>query len=406
LHSKHIFGNIAIRNRNNSNRPKASFMTGYSEIRLTELRRELHRHPELSGEEVQTAIRISRFLAAQKPDRLIGHLGGTGVAAVYEGKSPGKRILVRCELDALPIHEQNHLNYHSTKHGVGHLCGHDGHMAMVAGLSMLYGQNRPEKGSVVLLFQPAEETGAGALAVLNHPDFESILPDYVIALHNLPGYKKREVVIRDGNFTGSVNSIVIKLKGKKAHAAEPMKGNNPARAVAAIIGQLRDVEIREQHNPAFALATPVYIEMGSPAYGVSADEAELHYTLRCRSEQYLQKLEAECIRLITQTAAEHSLELSYSWTQKFIATQNDPNVVKWVRRAAEKNNLGIIEADLPFSWGEDFGHFTARFPGALFGLGAGSDSPSLHQSDYDFPDDIIGTGVGVFKEIIQQALEG
>jgi amidohydrolase len=380
-------------------------MKGYSEVKLTELRRELHRHPELSGEEVQTAIRISRFLASHSPDRMMHHIGGTGIAAVFEGKMPGKRVMVRCELDALPIEETNTFNYRSTKKGIGHLCGHDGHMAMVAGLAMHYASVRPEKGSVVLLFQPAEETGAGAAAVLKHQDFKSIEPDFIFAIHNLPGYRKGEIVIREGNFTGSVNSIVIRLKGKKAHAAEPMKGNNPARAVAAIIGKLREAEIRDPLDPAFSLLTPVYIQMGSPAYGVSADEAELHYTLRCRSEEHLTRLEEDCIRLITQIAANHSLELSYSWTQKFIATKNNPMAIQWVKSAAMEHKLSIVEADLPFSWGEDFGNFTARFPGALFGLGAGKDSPSLHQSDYDFPDDIIGTGVEMFIAVIDKALE-
>jgi len=380
-------------------------MKGYSEVKLTEFRRELHRHPELSGEEVQTAIRISRFLSSYAPDRLITHLGGNGIAAVYEGKSPGKRVMVRCELDALPIEEANVFNYRSTRKGIGHLCGHDGHMAMVAGLSMHYSADRPERGSVILLFQPAEETGAGASAVLNHPGFNAIEPDYIFALHNLPGYKKRDVIIREGNFTGSVNSIIIRLKGKKAHAAEPMKGNNPARAVAAIIGQLRDAESRDPHDPDFALLTPVYIQMGSPAYGVSADEAELHYTLRCRSEENLVRLEEECVRLIIRIASDHSLELSYSWTQKFIATHNDPSAIQWVRSAAEEHRLMVAEADLPFSWGEDFGYFTSRYPGVLFGLGAGDDSPSLHQADYDFPDDIIGAGVEMFISIIKKALD-
>ncbi|MFO7722971.1 MAG: hypothetical protein R6V49_07095, partial [Bacteroidales bacterium] len=126
---------------------------------------------------------------------------------------------------------------------------------------------------------------------------------------------------------------------------------------------------------------------------------------RCRSEEHLALLEKECVRLITEIAFDHQLELSYSWTQKFIATQNNAIALQCVKSAAEKHKLHVIEAEHPFSWGEDFGNFTARYPGALFGFGAGNDSPALHQADYDFPDDIIGTGIEVFISVIENALE-
>ncbi len=378
---------------------------GYSEVELTQLRRELHKYPELSGEEVQTAIRINRFLSEQKPDRLLTGLGGKGVAAIFEGKIPGKRVMIRCELDALPIEESNHFTYRSAKKGVAHVCGHDGHMAILCGVASVLGRHRPEQGSVVLLFQPAEENGAGAVKILNDKHFKEIRPDLIFALHNLPGYRKGDVIVRDGTFTASVNSTIVKLQGVKAHAAEPMRGNNPANAVAEIIGTLRRAENRHPGQSDFALFTPVYIRLGSIAYGVSADDAELHYTLRATNEAHLRKLEAFTEEQVKKVAGQCGLDYTLGWTQRFIATENNPNLNNIVKEAASATGLKVIEAENPFGWGEDFGYFTQNIPGVLFGLGAGHRMASLHQPDYDFPDDLIGTGVDLFREIIRLSLQ-
>lgn len=385
--------------------PMPASTHGYSEVLLTQLRRELHKYPELSGEEVQTSIRISRFVSDQKPDRIINGLGGHGVAAVFEGKNPGKRIMLRCELDALPIEESNQFTYRSVKKGVSHVCGHDGHMAILCGVASLLGIRRPEYGSVVLLFQPAEENGAGAVNILNDKRFKEIWPDYIIALHNLPGYRKGTVVVRENTFTASVNSIIIKLQGVKAHAGEPMRGNNPANAVAEIIGTLRRAENRRADQPDFALFTPVYIRLGSIAYGISADDAELHYTLRASNETHLRKLEAFTVEQVQKVASDCGLELTLDWTQRFIATENDPGLTRVVSSAAKAAGLEVSEAENPFSWGEDFGYFTKEIPGVLFGLGAGTRVASLHQPDYDFPDVLLGAGADLFREIINLLLE-
>ncbi len=379
-------------------------MNGYSEVNLTRLRHELHKYPELSGQEHQTAIRITRFLNATSPDRLIDGLGGTGIAAVYQGSTAGPRVMVRCEMDALPIQEENLVSYRSAREGVGHLCGHDGHMAVVCGLGSLLGYKKPERGTVILLFQPAEETGAGSAAVVSDQRFKEIMPDYIFSMHNLPGYRKGTVVTKEKAFTSYVNSIIIRLKGKKAHAAEPMRGNNPANAVAEVIEKLRQAEVRDLSDPAFSLLTPVYLHMGNIAYGISADEAEIHYTLRSHSEEHLSNLETYTADLVRQIANEHRLELSLNWTQRFTAVNNDIRASSWIREAAQSLHLPVHEAALPFNWGEDFGVFTGLIPGAMFGLGAGQDSPALHQNDYDFPDDMIGTGIEMFNAILRQAL--
>ncbi|MGK7371752.1 MAG: M20/M25/M40 family metallo-hydrolase, partial [Candidatus Halalkalibacterium sp. M3_1C_030] len=170
---------------------------------LTELRHHLHSIAELSGKEEQTAGKITEFLNATNPDKLIRRLGGHGILATYKGEKEGPTILIRCELDALPIPEENDFDYLSKNENTGHKCGHDGHMAMVCGLAQLLGNNKPKSGEVMLLFQPAEETGQGAQRVLSDEKFSNINPDWVFALHNLPGYEKHQIVVREQTFAAA-----------------------------------------------------------------------------------------------------------------------------------------------------------------------------------------------------------
>jgi amidohydrolase len=154
------------------------------------LRKELHKNPEVSGKELQTSKRIISFLEKQAPDEIITEIGGAGIAAIYKSKEAGKTVLFRCELDALPIEEINSFEHRSLINGVSHKCGHDGHMAILCGLASELSQNRPETGTIILLFQPAEEDGSGAQKVFSDTKFASLKPDYVFALHNLPGFPK------------------------------------------------------------------------------------------------------------------------------------------------------------------------------------------------------------------------
>ncbi|PKP14278.1 MAG: amidohydrolase, partial [Bacteroidetes bacterium HGW-Bacteroidetes-23] len=187
---------------------------------LIRFRKELHKNPELSGKEIETAKRIVSFLEQYPPDEMQTNVGGTGIIAVYKGVEEGKSILFRSELDALPIKETNSFEHISIKNNVSHKCGHDGHTAILCGLASELHHQRPEKGNVILLFQPAEENGSGAEKVANDDNFKNYKPDFVFALHNLPGFDKNQIVVKDDTFSCAVKSIIIRLKGKIAHAAE------------------------------------------------------------------------------------------------------------------------------------------------------------------------------------------
>lgn len=369
---------------------------------LIRFRKELHRYPELSCEEFKTSERIENFLQQFKPDILINKLGGTGIAAVYDGKHAGKTILIRCELDALPIQEINDFKHQSVHDGVSHKCGHDGHATIVCGVAAMLYQQRPERGRVVLLFQPAEENGRGAAAVLADEKFKAIQPDYVFALHNLPGFPENQIVVKNGSFTSAVNSIIIRLQGKTAHAGEPHKGINPALAIAEITQQLLQLTVSDISKNDFCLVTPVYTHMGELAYGVSAGAGEVHFTLRCRDNERMRLLETKAESIVQNITSKHQLKSDISWTESFFANQNSPKAVGWIRESALECNLAVFEAVVPFGWGEDFGLFTEKFEGAMFGLGAGENMPALHNPDYDFPDTILPAGIKIFHTLLKK----
>lgn len=370
---------------------------------LTKLRKLLHRYPELSGQEAETAKRISGFLNSYRPTKLIEDIGGNGVAAVYSYFGTGPTVLIRCELDALPIEEINTFEHRSEDEHVSHKCGHDGHMSIVAGLAIHLSKNRPKTGKVVLLFQPAEENGEGAKAVLEDPKFDEIKPDYVFALHNLPGYPMHKVVCRPGSFTASVQSIIIKLHGKTSHAGEPDLGVNPALAIAEILQQTNKLQVPKEEK-GFKQVTPIQIEMGEEAYGISAGYGEVKLTIRTWDSDTMEELAADCEKVAKKIGKKHKLKVEIGWTQFFSANQNGADMVEVIREAAEANGLEFEEKQEPFRWGEDFGLFTEQFKGAMFGIGAGEKTPALHNPDYDFPDEITPTGVKMFATIIDHVL--
>lgn len=369
---------------------------------LISFRRELHAHPEISGKEKKTSERVLKLLKQQKPDDLLINVGGSGLIATWDSKIKGTEILFRAELDALPIEETNSFDYKSTKPGVSHKCGHDGHTTILCGLAQWLSQNQPKSGKIHLLFQPAEENGNGAKAVLADKKFKAINPDYVFALHNLPGFPLHQIVLKSDSFTAAVTSIIINLTGKTSHAAEPEHGINPALAVAEIIQKSLLTDNNNPNDENMRVVTPVYAELGEKAYGVSAGKASIHFTIRCWNNKNLEKLQKEIMRLSKTIASKHHLKIEFSFTETFQANINNHKALEYVKQAAKNSELVINETKYPFKWGEDFGLFTTKFKGCMFGIGAGEKTPALHNPDYDFPDELIPTGIQIFSNIIKE----
>ncbi|WP_107497117.1 amidohydrolase [Thalassobius sp. I31.1] len=369
---------------------------------LTELRHDLHRQPEISGEEVHTAARIVRELKKLGADRIWDGLGGAGVAAEFRGAEAGPTVLFRCELDGLPITEVSDLPYKSEVAGKGHLCGHDGHMCMVLGLGMALAQ-RPARGRVILLFQPAEETGFGAQAVIDDPRWPEIRPDYAFAYHNVPGHALGEIGLRNGPANCASRGMQINFEGKSSHAAAPEDGISPAPAIAQLIGALPELSSGTISDADFGLSTLTHVNIGEAAFGISPGTGELRVTLRSMTDDRMAFLTEGAEKLLD--AARGPLQTDVTWHDVFHAVTNSNKATATARTAAETAGAITREMDHPMRWSEDFGRFGQDGAEAcLLFLGAGETQPQLHNPDYDFPDSLLTIGPAVFLEITRQIL--
>jgi amidohydrolase len=372
---------------------------------LFALRRELHQMPELSGKEFLTSEKLIRYVASNQPEEIITQLEGTGFAAIFDGKIPGKTLLFRAEMDALPIFETNDFGHKSAFAGISHKCGHDGHATILAGLSHILHQNPIKSGKVILLFQPAEETGNGAKAVLSDEKFERVKPDFVFALHNLPGFPLNQIIVGNRHFAAASKGMIVKLFGKTAHAAYPESGISPALAMTGIIRDFIQLSLERQSFQDFVLLTIIHSRLGDVAFGTSPGYAEVMATLRSYNNRDMEILTQKAIKIVEEIVDKYVLTEKISFTDEFPATVNHPEAVDLVRKSAIENGYKIHEITQPFRWSEDFGHFTNKFPGAFFGIGSGKNHPDLHNPDYDFPDEIIETGIKMFDGIAREILK-
>lgn len=373
---------------------------------LTGLRHALHQIPEVSGAEEKTAAYITTYLRAYAPDRLLTGLGGHGVAAVYDGAAEGPTVMIRCELDGLPIEELSDQPYRSTHAGRGHLCGHDGHMTMVAALAEDLAGKRPARGRVVLMFQPAEETGKGAPAVVADPAFGEIAPDYAFSLHNLPGLAVGQIALCRGPANCASRGMRIRLSGRTSHAAAPQDGVSPAGAMAQLLPGLVALGGGTDLGPDYALVTLTHARLGEATFGIAPGEGEVWATLRTVNDTRMARLIEEATALVGKVCAEQGLGHEISFDDVFEACTNNPEAVAVLQKACDRVGLGVAMQDRPQRWSEDFGQFGKGAKAAMFWLGSGEDQPQLHNPDYDFPDAAIPVGAGLFRAVVSELLDG
>lgn len=372
---------------------------------IINLRHILHSRAELSGHEVETNLIVNEWLKATQPDLLIEKIGGYGVVAVYKGAQPGKCILIRGDIDALHIPERNELPYCSLHEGISHKCGHDGHTAILCGLAQWLGEQRPDRGEVVLLFQPAEETGQGAQAILQDPQFQHIKPDVAYGLHNLPGFEKSKVMVRKGCFAAASFGLKLVFEGRTAHASQPETGHNPSELFAVLIHQLeKKRELLKDLKPLTTFVITHAI-LGEETFGVAPGHAEIWLTLRSFDDHNLEMLASQIIEMCRAKAKDHLFDFNFTMHEAFAATNSDDRCVNIIEKSAQNLDLQLDHLAEPFRWSEDFGRFGSICPIGFFGLGSGLEQPALHNPEYDFPDDILETGMCLFWEIIRQELE-
>jgi len=369
---------------------------------LIEIRKHLHQNPELSHQEYETSVFIEELMLELQPDQVL-RIGEFSRAYVFDSKKEGEVLVFRADIDALPIEELNDFPHRSKKKQVSHLCGHDGHSSILIGLARKIASHRPQKGKLVLLFQSAEETGLGAKEVVNHAKFQALKPDYIFGLHNIPSYPLHQILIREGVFASASKGVILKLVGRTSHAAEPEKGINPALAIAEITRQLHQLNHQKGIFSSLTLLSFIYTRMGEQAFGTSAGEAEMGFTLRSYTTEDMKKLCLKMEEVIEEVCRKESLGFHMDFVEEFPITLNHEEGVSEIGKAAQSLNLSVKYLEEPMKWSEDFGYYQSIAKTGFFGIGAGKNQPNLHDPSYDFPDVLIETGIQMFYKIYQNS---
>lgn len=379
-------------------------LSNYDLVELTAFRRALHARPEISGEEVETAATIAAALKELLPSKIITGLGGHGVAAVFDSSVSGPTVLFRAELDALPIHEISDAAWRSEIDGKGHLCGHDGHMTMLLALGRLLSRQPIAKGRVVLMFQPAEEDGSGARAVVADPRFAEVAPDWAFAIHNEPGKPFGYVATRAGLINCASQGMKITLTGKTAHAATPEDGVSPVQAVSELIPALSVLGPGGKLDDDFRLVTITHVNIGEPTFGIAPGEATLFATLRSAYDDPMAGMVTDAQRIARDIADRHGLNIAFEVFDDFAASVNHPEAADIAIKALDQLGVPNGSEGLPMRASEDFGVFGWGAKAAMLCLGPGEKHAALHNPDYDFPDNLIPIGASIFERIARDLL--
>ncbi len=353
--------------------------------KMIALRKELHANAEGSGKEVKTQEILKNFLHEHTSLTIIEK--GKWFYAVKKGKEGSKRIAFRADMDGVS----------SPEGYVAHMCGHDGHSAVLAGLGLWLEENPTDK-TVFLLFQHGEETGEGAKECKVMLEEEKV--EEIYGFHNIPAHPLGTVLLRKNTFACASKGMTIKLIGKPSHAAYPELGINPAYVIGELITKIPEI-LNPENYQKMVLCTIIKVAVGDDAFGVSASRGELLLTIRGELEEDLEKLQKTIEAFVKENADKQKLEYEISYSEEFPATINDTTCVELVKNACINDEIPVKELEVPFRWSEDFGHYLKGTKGAFFGIGDGEEYPGLHTETYEFPDSIIGRAIEVFSHIVQ-----
>ena len=358
------------------------------------LRHELHQHPELSNEEHWTKQHLIQFLKAHTNNLEIIDKGNWFYAAFHAGEDK-QNIAFRADFDALPMDEVIDVPWASKFPGKAHKCGHDGHSATLAGFALEIDQNGAEN-NIYFLFQPAEETGDGAIQCVDFIVENNI--DEIFAYHNMSGLPYQSVNIIDGTMLCASKGMSIYFKGLPAHASQPEEGTNPSIAIANIVREIPTF-ISPQKNDGLILCTVVQVDIGEKAFGIAASKGVIRLTIRALYEKELDQLQQNLVNFAEEQAKEYGLEVAFEYNDEFPETSNHNESAEKIRSAAKAKGMKLIELEEAFRGSEDFGHFTKLTKGSYCFIGNGEDYPQVHTHEYDFRDELIETGVELFMGI-------
>ncbi|MCJ9669377.1 MULTISPECIES: M20 aminoacylase family protein [unclassified Neorhizobium] len=352
------------------------------------IRRDLHQYPELSFQERRTSGLVARYLQSYGYEVTEG-VGGYGVVATLSRGQGGKRIGIRADIDALPIEEATNLDYSSRNPGVMHACGHDGHATILLAAARYLAEHGKFDGTLTLIFQPAEEVGAGARKMIEDRLFERFPIDAIFGLHNWPGVTLGQFGFVEGPAMASVDQALIRIVGRGGHGAAPHEAVDPVLASASFIIALQSIVARNVDPLEMAVLTVGSIHGGS-ASNVIPESVELKLTARAYSEAIRDKLEERLPALARAQAESFGAFADVNYRRGFPAVINHAEETRFARRVAEENfPVEQVAKDFrPRTASEDFAYMLQQRPGSYLFVGNG-DSSALHSPHYNFNDEII-----------------
>jgi hippurate hydrolase len=374
---------------------------------ITAWRRDLHAHPELQYDVHRTAGVVSEKLKSFGCDDVVTGLGRTGVVGVIRGSKPGGKVIgLRADMDALPIEEETGAAYASTVPGKMHACGHDGHTAMLLGAAKYLAETRNFAGTAVVIFQPAEEGGAGARAMMNDGLFDRFGIEEVFGMHNYPGMPIGEFALRTGPMMASTDAIDIDLEGVGGHAAWPHFGVDTVLVGAQIVNQLQSIVARNV-NPLEAAVISICTFQAGHADNVIPQHAKLRGTARALSPKVRDLLQKRVREVVEGTARAYGAKAKLTYTTGYPVLVNEERKTAFAadvaKEVAGKEKVNTNSA--PLMGAEDFAFMLQERPGAFIYIGNG-DSANLHNPAYDFNDEAIPLGTSYWVRLAETALAG
>lgn len=376
--------------------------------RIVAIRRDLHAHPELGFEEFRTSEHIIAELGQISGVEIICRVAKTGVVARIPSSRPGAVIALRADIDALPIEEQSGAPWSSQHHGRMHACGHDGHTAALLGAARVLARHSATlPGPVVLLFQPAEEALGGAKRVMEEGVLQRLGVEAIFGAHSWPGLPKGFVATSTGVLMAASTGFSLTVQGRSCHASQPHRGADPVLAASQFVASVAQLRSRLV-DP----CEPAVISVGSFHAGsrgsVIPDEARILGTIRTIRSETLVTLKSHLGMLARGIAESVDCEADFLVSDGYPMVRNTPSEGRFIASIATKvvgDDRTIRENPVVLA-GEDFSFYLQEIPGAFWFIGAGEDTPPLHNSGFDFCDDLLGSIVAMHVACVKERNTG
>ena len=370
-------------------------------------RHHFHRNPELSSNEFETAAYITKELRAMGIEVAEG-IGGTGVVGTLKCGDGPRIIGLRAEMDAIPVTEQTDCEYRSLNYGAMHACGHDGHMAALLGAAAILSESKDFNGTVRFIFQPDEETGHGAMNMLNDGFKERFPVDEIYGFHNMPLLPEGLVATRNGGIMASEDNFTITIKGEGGHAAQPHRTKDPLVTASEIILGIQSI-VSRNIDPTSSSVISLTEIFSDGAHNVIPSTVIIKGDTRSTDPVSQKRVEKRMREICQSICAMNESDCEFEFTYEFIPTVNDPAYVKHLVEAAEKVvGADRVDANTPAPLtSEDFGRFLKEIPGCFFFIGTGKspDEPSLHNPKYIFNDNILKTAADILVQLVRDRLK-